>query len=124
MARRQIIKGARQRQSDLGGEHPFGDAGQLVLACLFFAVWGGDTFTLEYTTWLNRHVPLAIRVPVGVVLLANVTPVAGWIPVTCFYTSFILVIVSGFSYIYQVSRFVDEARAARELEEAAAEDGE
>lgn len=59
----------RQHQSDLCGEHPRGDVGQLVLACLFFAAWVADTFVLKYTIWLNHYVPLAIRIPVGVILL-------------------------------------------------------
>lgn len=51
---------------------------------------------------------------VGVVLLANVIPVPWWIPESCFYISFGLVIVSAFNYIYRVSRFVEEARQERE----------
>jgi cardiolipin synthase len=51
---------------------------------------------------------------VGVVLLANVTTVPWWIPESCFYVSFGLVIVSAFNYIYRVSRFVEEARQERE----------
>ena len=53
---------------------------------------------------------------IAVVLLANVTHVPWWIPQACFYGSFGLVIVSGFNYIYRVSRFVDDARLAREQE--------
>jgi cardiolipin synthase len=55
-------------------------------------------------------------VTIGVVLLANVFPLPGWIPPVCFYASFALVIVSAFNYIYRVSRFVEEARQARESE--------
>jgi len=53
---------------------------------------------------------------VAIVLLANVVAVPWWIPVACFYVSFTLVIVSAFNYIYRVSRFVEEARQAREDE--------
>jgi len=53
---------------------------------------------------------------VAVVLLANVFPLPWWIPPACFYASFILVIVSAFNYIYRVSRFVEEARQARQSE--------
>jgi protein-S-isoprenylcysteine O-methyltransferase Ste14 len=67
---RQGKKGRRgYRRPDLIGEHPLGDAGQLALACLFFAAWGVDTFALRYTTWLNGSVPLALRIPLGVLLL-------------------------------------------------------
>jgi protein-S-isoprenylcysteine O-methyltransferase Ste14 len=58
-----------QHRDDLTGEHTLGDAGQLVLALLFAATWIADTFFLRFTTLLNRHVPLAIRIPLGVVLL-------------------------------------------------------
>jgi len=51
---------------------------------------------------------------VAVVLLANVTAIAWWIPESCFYVSFGLVIVSAFDYIYRVSRFVEEARQERQ----------
>jgi cardiolipin synthase len=51
---------------------------------------------------------------VGVVLLANSTSMPWWIPESCFYVSFGLVIVSAFDYIYRVSRFVEETRQERE----------
>ena len=69
MARQRVEKERGQQRSDLSGEHPLGDTGQVVLACLFFAAWVADTLVLRYTTWLNHCVPLAIRVPFGVVLL-------------------------------------------------------
>jgi len=52
-------------------------------------------------------------VTIGVVLLANLTPLPGWVPDMCFYLSFTLVILSGFNYIYRSSRFIEAARAAR-----------
>ena len=61
-------KTERQRD-DLTGEFRAGDAGQIVLACLFAATWIGDTFFLRWTVFLNGCVPLALRVPFGVVLL-------------------------------------------------------
>ncbi|MCK4414484.1 MAG: DUF1295 domain-containing protein [Candidatus Eisenbacteria sp.] len=61
-------KSQRQR-ANLTGEHAVGDAGQIVLACLFAAVWIADTFLFKYTTFLNEYVPLAARIPPGVVLL-------------------------------------------------------
>lgn len=59
---------ARERES-LAGEHAFGDAGQIVLACLFITTWIADTFFFEHTTFLNRYVPHGFRIPVGIVLL-------------------------------------------------------
>lgn len=67
---------------------------------------------------LGKATTFAQVITVGVVLLANVVEVPWWIPGACFYVSFVLVILSAFNYIYRVSRFVDEARAAREVDEA------
>ncbi len=60
---------AQQQRDDLTGEHAVGDAGQIVLACLFAATWIADTFFLNYTTFLNQYVPLGARIPCGVILL-------------------------------------------------------
>ena len=62
-------KGGTHR-ADLTGEHALGDFGQLVLACLFAATWIVDSFVLQVTTILNHHVPLLIRIPLAVLLLA------------------------------------------------------
>lgn len=62
-------KGGPEERGDLTGEHPLGDAGQFVLACLFIATWIADTFFFEYTIFLNRYLPLAVRIPAAVVLL-------------------------------------------------------
>jgi len=43
------------------GEHPFGDAGQLILLGLFLLVWAGDSFFLHKSTFLSGYVPLFIR---------------------------------------------------------------
>jgi protein-S-isoprenylcysteine O-methyltransferase Ste14 len=43
------------------GEHPFGDAGQLILLALFLAVWGGDSFFLRKSTFLSDYFPLYLR---------------------------------------------------------------
>ena len=59
----------RKHRDDLIGEHKIGDAGQLILALLFFTVWIADSFFLNYTTSLNQSVPLAVRLPVGLILL-------------------------------------------------------
>lgn len=59
-----------EEREDLTGEHALADIGQLILVALFAGVWIADSFFLEWTTFLNVHVPLVIRVPVGAVLLA------------------------------------------------------
>ena len=59
----------RKHRDDLIGEHKLGDAGQAMLACLFFIVWIADSFFLNHTTILNSIVPLGVRLPVGIILL-------------------------------------------------------
>lgn len=71
---------------------------------------------------LGKATTFAQVVTIAIVLLANVTAIPWWIPEACFYGSFALVIVSGFNYIYRVSRFVDEAR--QEREESEVDEGE
>jgi len=43
------------------GEHPLGDAGQLIFLALFLVVWVGDSFFLRKFTFLADSVPLYIR---------------------------------------------------------------
>jgi len=46
------------------GEHPFGDAGQLILLGLFAALWVADSFFLRLSTFLAAYVPLFVRLGV------------------------------------------------------------
>jgi protein-S-isoprenylcysteine O-methyltransferase Ste14 len=69
MAKKQKLAEQQKIRDDLTGEHSFGDAGQILLACLFTAIWIADTFFFEYTTILNNYVPYGIRIPLGVILL-------------------------------------------------------
>jgi len=69
MVRRHTYREGEPERRDLVGEHVLGDAGQVVFACLFAATWVVDAFFFQYTTFLNRYVPLGARIPVGVVLL-------------------------------------------------------
>ena len=63
--------GKRNRQrDDLTGEHKFGDRGQIIFACLFSAIWVSDSFFLNYSTFPNHYVPLIVRVPIGITILA------------------------------------------------------
>jgi protein-S-isoprenylcysteine O-methyltransferase Ste14 len=43
------------------GEHPFGDAGQLILFTLFLIVWIADSFFLRRSTLLSDDIPLYFR---------------------------------------------------------------
>jgi hypothetical protein len=47
MAHQHGQKKAHHQRDDLAGEHAVGDAGQLVLACLFAATWIADTFFFQ-----------------------------------------------------------------------------
>jgi len=91
----------------------------MVVAVVLYQVEGLREFP---PSALGRATTFAQVLTVSVVLLANVVAIPAMIPISCFYLSFFLVILSGFNYIYRVSRFVDEARAAREMEEAASEE--
>jgi len=43
------------------GEHPFGDAGQLISLGVFLAVWIADSFFLRRSTFLSNDLPFSIR---------------------------------------------------------------
>ena len=43
------------------GEHPLGDAGQLILFSLFLVIWILDSFILQRSTFLADRIPLVIR---------------------------------------------------------------
>lgn len=77
MARKKADREERKQRDDLVGEHMIGDAGQIILACLFAATWILDSFFLNYTTFLNRDVPHVIRTSLGVVLLVLSAILAG-----------------------------------------------
>ena len=51
---------------------------------------------------------------VCLVLLGNIMPLPPLLLSGCFYTSFGFVIISGFDYIYRVSRSIEAARLERE----------
>lgn len=52
------------------GEHPFGDAGQLILLGLFLIVWVGDSFFLHLSTLAADYVPLSVRLALLALSLA------------------------------------------------------
>jgi len=60
-----------------GGERLVDNGGQLAFALLFGAAWIVDSFFLQRTTFLNRLVPLAIRIPLGGALLVLAAYLAG-----------------------------------------------
>jgi len=58
-----------QDRDNLAGEHAFTDAGQLILAILFFVVWILDSFFLQWSTFLNGMIPLYVRLPVAALVI-------------------------------------------------------
>ncbi len=59
-----------ENREDLAGEHPFGDAGQIILLIIFLIVWVFDSFILRFSTLLAQYVSLSIRIPLGLLFLA------------------------------------------------------
>jgi protein-S-isoprenylcysteine O-methyltransferase Ste14 len=46
-------------------EHPFGDAGQLILLGVFFVVWIVDSFFLRASTFLSDYMALPVRLSIS-----------------------------------------------------------
>jgi len=66
------------------GEHPWGDAGQIILFGVFLVVWAGDSFFLQKSIFLSSHVPLPIRLTIlGVMLFAGMALFRVTHPVVC-----------------------------------------
>lgn len=78
MVHKEKHKKKHHHHANLTGEYFAGDAGQLILALLFAAIWIADSFFLEYTTFLNQYVPPVIRISFGVLFLA----LSGWLAKT------------------------------------------
>jgi len=51
------------------GEHPFGDAGQLISVGLFLCLWIVDSFFLRKSTFLSAYLPLYARLVILVLAL-------------------------------------------------------
>ena len=68
MPQRHTEREALRNRDDLIGEHKGGDAGQIILACLFLVTWIADSFFFKYTTILNQYMPLSVKIPLGIVL--------------------------------------------------------
>jgi protein-S-isoprenylcysteine O-methyltransferase Ste14 len=60
---------AGKHRDDLTGEHAFGDAGQLITALLFLAVWITDSFFFNYSTLLNDYIPPAVQIALAIIML-------------------------------------------------------
>lgn len=55
------------------GEHPFGDAGQLISLGLFLVVWVVDSFSWRKSTFLQDYLPLYVRLVVLGLTLVTAT---------------------------------------------------
>jgi len=55
-------------REDLTGEHVIGDAGQLILFVIFFAVWISDSFFYKYTLFFTEVLSIYIRLPVSIII--------------------------------------------------------
>lgn len=65
-----MIMHGHNARDDLVGEHPRGDLGQVLLFVIFMAVWIGDSFFFGYTDFVADHIPLFIRIPPAIIILA------------------------------------------------------
>lgn len=57
-------------REDLVGEHPFGDAGQIIFLIGFLILWVLDSFVFRFSTFLAEAVPLIIRLVLAGLILA------------------------------------------------------
>jgi cardiolipin synthase len=82
----------------------------MLMAFVFYMFEGIKSFP---PTWAGKLTTVMHVVTVSLVLLANVVSVPMQLLNACFYLSFLLVIASGFSYIYRSSRAIEAERQAR-----------
>lgn len=52
------------------GEHPFGDAGQLIAFGIFAIAWVADSFFLRISTQLTSYVPFYVRTIVAIIIFS------------------------------------------------------
>jgi cardiolipin synthase len=86
----------------------------MLVAVILYAVEDVQRFPPSVLGKLTTTMHVAT---VCLVLLANIVKLPSPLLTACFYTSFALVILSGFNYIYRASRFIEAARVEAELEE-------
>ena len=82
----------------------------MLMAFVFYMFEGIKSFP---PTWAGKVTTVMHVVTVSLVLLANITPVPEPLLQVCFYVSFVMVIISGFNYIYRSSRAIEAERQAR-----------
>ncbi len=57
-------------RDDLVGEHPFGDAGQIIFLVVFLALWILDSFFFGFSTFLAGYIHSFIRLPFAGLIIA------------------------------------------------------
>ncbi len=82
----------------------------MLMAFVFYMFEGIKTFP---PTWAGKLTTVMHVATVSLVLLANVVTVPSVVLNACFYVSFVMVIASGFSYIYRSSKAIEAERQAR-----------
>ncbi len=82
----------------------------MLMAFVFYMFEGIKSFP---PTWAGKLTTVMHVVTVSLVLLANVVAIPDVVLRTCFYASFVMVIASGFSYIYRSSQAIEAERQAR-----------
>jgi cardiolipin synthase len=82
----------------------------MLMASVFYMFEGVKSFPPNRAGKLTTVMHV---VTVSVVLMANVMPIPKIVLQACFYVSFVMVIASGFSYIYSSSRAIEAERQAR-----------
>ena len=82
----------------------------MLMAFVFYMFEGIKSFP---PTWAGKLTTVMHVVTVSLVLLANVAPIPNIILQACFYVSFVMVVASGFSYIYRSSQAIEAERQAR-----------
>jgi protein-S-isoprenylcysteine O-methyltransferase Ste14 len=76
------MRGEAMREKN--GEHPWGDAGQIILLGVFLVVWAGDSFFLHESILFSSYVPLSARLIVlGIALVAGLALFRVTHPVVC-----------------------------------------
>ena len=82
----------------------------MLMAFVFYMFEGIKSFP---PTWAGKLTTVMHVLTVSLVLLANVTAVPQPVLNVCFYTSFVFVVASGFSYIYRSSQAIEAKRQAQ-----------
>jgi len=83
------------------GEHPFGDAGQLILLLVFLVVWISDSFLLHASAFFSKFLPLTFRLVIlSLTLLTTVYLVkSGHVVVSHEHKPDFLVTTGAFRYV-------------------------